>query len=733
MEVNKHINFLKRRGFLIKESSELPLHIQEGLNFDMMCHSGYEVFCELSRLAKENGIKENPKLAKELVDSITKLWKYLKPPKRESYKKTSKFSKLISTILRQNWDSAVNTIKIITKEIESVDSTELRKVINTTPIEEFDNEEELEKLINSVKYKSYTEYENSFLGDHFVEATGARKLELSYKGEVVENQNLTNVIHHFFVEGKDYRVLSKTLYNNIINNFKGNVGKYIKADLKCIKPLYDENGKQIIGKDDYVEVKKMDYNLDSYLSEFFAIYKSPKSLPDVLKTVEGVEYYNKIVDGLYSLIRQDDGGILKYISENFAGIIYEENRFISKKDIRLYWSNKGQRSTDHRLSIRFRVVSNDVDTYIYDKNNDILRTETISDVDITRKDKDLEILESINEATVTDKGGRDWDRYSPQGKMIRTKGGTKELDDEFDWARQHLDEIPDDPKIYALIKHLGLNNVIGPDFVEDYGDWYGHHTIIRTNNGQEWVVGDDTSMGNALYEYWDTYIYDHGYGDLDIDLTDYIDVSDYWIETFCDEEVEYRIGDLSDEEFLEEYSYYDVVADVYELRQEEKETQQEYDDILEDFKYYKEAFETMEIQNQDYLSYGYEEPQHTEEEFEFISNKLEELESELVRLEKRLEDIPYQIDDIIETLRRDAIEEYKDECLDCMSRPVYCLVHEKGLYGSENEAIEAMGFDIDRDALVDDYVINSNYSDMTGYNGVEEEVNGHTYILIRVS
>src|SRR6056300_1022413 len=99
MEVNKHINFLKRRGLLIKETSELDLGMEEGLNFNHMCYSqGYPIFCELNNLVSDENIIDHPKLAKELVDSVTTIWKYLKPPKREAYKKKSKFSTLINAV-----------------------------------------------------------------------------------------------------------------------------------------------------------------------------------------------------------------------------------------------------------------------------------------------------------------------------------------------------------------------------------------------------------------------------------------------------------------------------------------------------------------------------------------------------------------------------------------------------------------------------------------------------------
>ena len=382
MEVNKHINFLRRRGFLLEQELELDLGLDDSLNFDYMCGRNYPIFCKLSKYVTDNEIEQQPKLYEDLVLSITNIWKYLKPKKRVHYRGTSKFSTLITSVLSKNPSDAINTFKILSEKIDDVDVSKLHRSLNRTNHNNFGGDDII-KLIDNIKHKSYTEYENSFIGDHFEPASGARKLELSHRDDIIYNQKFTSVLHKELLSGGDYRVLAKGLYHNIINNFNNDVGKYIKADLRCVKSLFDENGNTIIDHGDYVEVKKMDYNLDSYLSEFFSIHKNPKDLPKELKTDEGISLYNNTIDVLYRMIRGNDGGILDTIRDNFAGIIFENNRFIPKDNITLYWSNKGQRKMDHRLSIRFKLNSNNVDTYIYSKDYDILVKDTVGDVKLS--------------------------------------------------------------------------------------------------------------------------------------------------------------------------------------------------------------------------------------------------------------------------------------------------------------------------------------------------------------
>lgn len=738
MEVNKHINFLKRRGFLIKESSQIELSfdepVEEGLNFKSLCAEGSDVFCRLLQLADREGIKNDEYLSNKLVKSITKIFTYLKPPIKDN---RSKFNRLVTVILNQNLENSINTFDIIADAIDDVNIGKLRQSINRLTDSQIElGDEALLKIINNIKHQSYTKYENSFIGDHF--ESFKTRLELSYKGEEVLNFKFAELLLDYLDNGKDYNELSNMLYKAVINNFKKGIGKFIKADLKCTKPLTDGRV-TIINRGDYVEVKKLDYKGDSYLSEFFSIYKSPKKLPKRLKTPEGVNLYNQVIDSLFLKLNNNDYGIIESIGGSFAGIIYDENRFIPKEDIEIYWSNKGQRTEDHRLSIRYRLKSNNFHSYTYSTDSDILKPEIIN-TEITSQNimLPLTVNESITEASVTDRHGKEWDRNSTQGKMIRTKGGTKELDDDFDWAIQQAEITPDDPKIEALIQHFDgvTSEVIGEGFNEDAGDWYGHHTVMELQNGEEWVVGTYTSMGNALHEYMTNYVDDVGVEELGIDLSDFVDVGDYWISQFCQEETDHYFDDMTDEDLLEVYGDYDIVAEIEELEEKEENLKEELIEVEEKLRQYLEAFETMEIQNQEYISYGYERPQHSEEDFENIQNKIDKFQHIVGKIKHKLDyEMGESRDEYLETLRDQSKDDYTDECERCMERdPVDCIVNEKGWYRTGAEAIEAFGWDLDKDAIVQ-YLSEDGYDSMASYDGYahEEYVDGETYVLIRVN
>ena len=150
----------------------------------------------------------------------------------------------------------------------------------------------------------------------------------------------------------------------------------IKADLKCIKSVYDKDGNVIIKKGELIEVKKIDYAADSYLSEFMSMYKSSQ-LPDYAHEPEYIKTYNQIIDGLYQKFKSR-GDILDDVKSNFAGIIYDDKIFVDKEGVELYWSNKGRSSClkDHRLSIRYRIKSSNLIGYVYE-GGDVLTEKPI--------------------------------------------------------------------------------------------------------------------------------------------------------------------------------------------------------------------------------------------------------------------------------------------------------------------------------------------------------------------
>jgi hypothetical protein len=164
--------------------------------------------------------------------------------------------------------------------------------------------------------------------------------------------------------------------NKIIKNIDGSVKKFIddttkmKADVKTKVPLVLSDGSEIFGANTYFEIKKFSPNVDSHLSEFFSIFKQSDLIsekPEYLPT------YNKLITTIYTKIKDRYTEFLKDIKSKIGGIILDNYTIIKIEDVDLYWSFKGQRKHEYRLSIRYQVKSGEKTAYKCNPNTNILK------------------------------------------------------------------------------------------------------------------------------------------------------------------------------------------------------------------------------------------------------------------------------------------------------------------------------------------------------------------------
>ena len=66
----------------------------------------------------------------------------------------------------------------------------------------------------------------------------------------------------------------------------------------------------------------------------------------------------------------------------------------------------------------------------------------------------------------------------------------------------------------------------------------------------------------------------------------------------------------------EHWEHMNIVDSIEEI----ESLNDELNGLREELGYIEEDFETMEIQNTEYVEYGFEEPQHEEEDFERLEN-----------------------------------------------------------------------------------------------------------------
>ena len=405
-------------------------------------------------------------------------------------------------------DSFENTIEFIHKEVGS----DNRK-LNTTIFRDVTDNNGIETIINKIKYNNYKEYEDSFVGDDFKEKRTSLKLDHKIDGDddfliknivLGLNSSTNNEPKDTDIEKTSIEILNKVTREKAQNSF-------LKADLQAQKDIKC-GGETIINKNQFVEVKKISYCKDSYLSEFFSIYKNPSSLGDDFTSNDNnLNTYNRLVNQLYYDISVE-GGFGKFfideVRKALSGIMFDDNLFIPIEHIELYWSNRGQRIKDHRLSLRYRVVFNDeLKVYRYNKNEGTM-VEYKGNLSCNKKE------------------------------YVLQKGTNRKetVSEDFDWVKKHKLETNIENPIHLQVfqEEYGLDII--PHITKLDDKYLGLVTYKYDVTGVRYIVTDYDTIGQIEYTRIDNELrnYSGGFGDNSLDVEDYLITDiDEVIEEFC--------------------------------------------------------------------------------------------------------------------------------------------------------------------------------------------------------
>lgn len=324
------------------------------------------VYCNLYQLRQN---LNNSTLADRLDRDLNDIYNFLRVDLLVDNR--TKYHSLLGKILE--YDNPANSINLVANYVRDSDNMdEVMKSLDSFRRNDV-SEKNLEDFLKKAKFSEYTKYEYSFVGSNFKRKPG--HLRLYYKTEENSEHIIDMILKILSAETKVSDVVRK-LYFSIRRNYDSD--KMDKGDLLCTKSIHDTSGNEIIKAGKHVEVKKLDYEADSYLSEFFSIYKRT-DLPDYVYKDDFLEVYNKVIDGLFMEFQSNGEDILEDIRKDFAGIMYDDNHFIKEDDITLYWSNKGRATCkQHRLSIRYRINKTNVLAFIFNKESGMLESSELN-------------------------------------------------------------------------------------------------------------------------------------------------------------------------------------------------------------------------------------------------------------------------------------------------------------------------------------------------------------------
>lgn len=350
------VSFLRRNSIKESVGENTELKLQQLCGQDTTLGIKNSVYCSLAELLDNLPIN----LAEETYQAILILYKFFKPLKKDN---RVIFTKTIEAILKN--ENPGNALRLIAKFLIDKDFKEddVKKALIKFRNEESVPQDQLEEFLKKARFKEYSKYEESFEGENFELLRGVSKLSHGQVNpETGKSESFFRLILavyegkvdlNFFVEAVAEAVL-KTDVEDLLYKSDLNVKKDLKVDQTVIIPTGSS-----------IEVKKFDYEVDSYFSEYFSIYKK-SDLPEIAHQEDFKNLYTKIINSIFNIVKERGQFMINKISNDVDGIMFDKNIIVLKNDLEFYWSNKGQRGCDElRLSIRFRIKNSEITTYVY--------------------------------------------------------------------------------------------------------------------------------------------------------------------------------------------------------------------------------------------------------------------------------------------------------------------------------------------------------------------------------
>jgi len=341
--INQHITTVESKVTEIE--NEMPQNTIKNKNIKNKLKKCYSIIqsivteMNINNVIQQKGKTKN--IFSDLMDSIT------------TYTEGAG-EKMVSTVfVDKNVENSLNQIiydlyqlLLIIKSYDVYDEKqkkEILRIINNIS-EQINEKEKLSENFFEIRKIRNQKYEKSFACDGYFEQTkGGNSPKII--GVNNNNQYLTELITGATETTFNAKNIASTIYNLITP--QKITEKLEKHDIKSNREVTLENG-TIIPKDSKIEVKLTGRYSDYHLSEFFGVYKN-KPLD------EYTDKYNQVITELKEMLEGDGKGIIEKIKSTTAGIFYENYMYTPIGNVKIEWSDMGQRPTEKRLSLRVTV------------------------------------------------------------------------------------------------------------------------------------------------------------------------------------------------------------------------------------------------------------------------------------------------------------------------------------------------------------------------------------------
>lgn len=296
-------------------------------------------------------------------------------------------------------------------------------------------------------------------------------------------------------------------------------------------------------------------------------------------------------------------------------------------------------------------------------------------------------------------------------------------------ALSEFNEIGDFPN-----KEIALSNELGvPPFLLEEDGWnsYGLEVYEDLTDGSKYSVGTDDEANEAMVEWAEEYYNNEGIEYMDrYYLDDFIELND--ISTFVDEEVDYRLGDMSDNDIIEGAGYdKDDMENKKELLSSKtEELSDDMETILNEVEELQVELDDMEAEDED--AYETSEYQDIVDQQDELKEQWEGKESEIDDLESQISDLEYEIENVLDTAREELKDEMESDLTsDIENEGVDYFIDNLGY--SLSDAINSFCY-FDESGFITSLAENEDRGLMAFHDHVEmySQVNGIDYYMYRI-
>jgi hypothetical protein len=298
---------------------------------------------------------------------------------------------------------------------------------------------------------------------------------------------------------------------------------------------------------------------------------------------------------------------------------------------------------------------------------------------------------------------------------------------DVDWDKM-TDISGIDHTLLALSKFLEIQ----PFLIEELK--YKHYGLIVYTNiseNEEYIVGTEYEADEAMHQYADEMI-THNLDDMqDYWLEQFITLDSWSVDQFCEEDADYRIEDMSDEEIMEEIGLEPEEKqddiDTWETEKEEKEEALvDMEDELNELDEQRDEIEQDYGDDSD--EYSEADKEHGEKEYD-----VHNLEADIEELKDNIKIAQQELDNMPEEAKTELHEKYVDSMRDNIEyEGVEYFTDNLGM--SRQDAIDGY-FVFDKEGAIDQLANETDRGDaLSAYDGVEEEqlFDDESYYIYRI-